>query len=212
VDGYDTASGKLLWSHEGISGNTIPSATLADECVFVGAGVGRGASSGESAAASNCCLRITPESETGYELLWKAENAVCSYMSPMVHAGCVYYVNSVGVLYCLDAATGKEHYARRIDSPCWAQPIGVGDRVYLFGKNGVTTVIKSGATFEKLASNSLWKGETADAPASQEVAGKAGNGASRSVDQLDLVVYGVAAVDAGFFIRTGTNLMCVRGE
>jgi hypothetical protein len=85
---------------------------LAGDRVFVGAGAGRGDSSGEKAAASNCCLRIAPERESGYELLWKAENAVCSYMSPMAHAGGVYYVNSVGVLYRLDDATGREDYAR----------------------------------------------------------------------------------------------------
>lgn len=214
VDGYDAASGKLLWSHAGISGNTVPSPTVVDDRVFVGAGAGRGDARSETASASNCCLRIAPDNPQGYELLWKAENAVCNFSSPLVHRDCVYYVNNVGVLYCLDAGTGREHYARRIDGSCWAQPIGAGDRVYFFGKNGVTTVVRAGPRFEKLASNTLL------APEAKEAASGAGASTPRepaeprrgNIDDMAPTVYGVAAVDATFFVRLGTRLVCIRAE
>ena len=216
VDGYDAQTGRRLWSCEGISGNTIPSATVVGDRVYVGAGVGRG-ESGESAAASNCCLRIAPETAEGYEVLWKAENAVCSYMSPLVHRGCVYYVNSVGVVYCLDAETGQEHYAKRLGGACWAQPIGAGNRVYFFEKNGQTIVLRAGAEFEKLATN-RWEAPFAapEAPASpaEKPAGEhaESSGGAGGYPQEGPVVYGAAAVDGAIFIRLGERLVCVCGE
>ena len=39
VDGYDAQTGTLLWSHEGLAGNSISSVTAQGEMVFVGAGV-----------------------------------------------------------------------------------------------------------------------------------------------------------------------------
>jgi outer membrane protein assembly factor BamB len=60
VDGYDAQTGKLLWSHTGLSGNGIPSVTVQGDRVYVGASFGQQEKNGEAIAASNCCLRITP--------------------------------------------------------------------------------------------------------------------------------------------------------
>ncbi|MDA1013773.1 MAG: PQQ-binding-like beta-propeller repeat protein [Planctomycetota bacterium] len=108
VDGYDAATGKALWSHTGVSGNLIPSASASGDRIFVGAAVSRTDPDARSAAASNCCLQITPDSPAGYRLLWQADKAVCDYTSPLAYRGHVYYINKVGVVYCLDAATGQQ--------------------------------------------------------------------------------------------------------
>jgi hypothetical protein len=217
VDAYDAATGKLIWSHAGLSGNTIPSATIAGDRIFVGASVGRRDTNAVSAAASNCCLRVTPDLPAGYELCWKAEKAVCNYSSPLVHRGHVYFVNSVGVCYCLDAATGEQRFAERIDSACWSQPIAAGDHIYFFGKNGVTTVIASGPEFKKLATNRLWDADNPPLPdpsliAKPESASSATGSARFQGDEyLDPLVYGVAAADGAFFVRIGTRLYRIAG-
>lgn len=216
VDGYDANTGQELWSHEGLGGNLIPSATVQGDRVYVGASIARDDSNAQSAAASNCCLRIAPGEGPGYELLWGAEKAVCDYASPLVHRGCVYYVNKVGVLYCLEAATGRQCYVQRIGNPCWAQPIATGDHVYFFGKHGVATVIRAGSTFELLASNRLWSEEAPPRPdRSYEYEPQDENDPrprQPSQEYLDPIVYAVAAVDDAFFVRLGTHLYRIGGR
>jgi len=209
VDGYDAVTGKRLWSHEGISGNVIPSATIGGDLVFVGASVSRRKPDAESAAASNRCLQIRPGSKSGYRLVWKAKKAISYYVSPLVHRGLVYYVNRGGAMYCLDAKTGKQVYARRIAGTCWAQPIAAGDRIFFFGRDGVTTVIKAGPRFEKVADNRLWPPEAA-APPSKASKTKPAEKPSGPSYASGPIVYGVAAVDGAFFVRTGTKLYCLR--
>ena len=70
-------------------------------------------------------------------------------------------MNRVGVVYCFDATDGKEVYTSRIKESCWATPVGLGDHIYFFGKNGITTVLQAGNEFKVVAENELW---TEDAP------------------------------------------------
>jgi hypothetical protein len=89
-------------------------------------------------------------------VLWKTDEAMPSFNSPMVHAGYAYWVNRVGVVYCFDQKTGEKCYTNRTNGVCWATPVGLGDRIYIFGKDGKTTVIATGPEFKVLAENQLW--------------------------------------------------------
>lgn len=203
VQGYDAADGNLLWSMDGISGNTVPSASLAGNRLLIGARNGPRKGDAAPAAQSNRCLQfVEKESNPSYEVLWNAEKATSSYASPLAHRGCAYFINSAGVVFCLDMNTGEQHYAKRIDGVCWASPLGVGDYVYFFTKEGITTVIKAGPEFEKVASNRLWDEEISTESAEQPA----------GPEDSDAIVYGVAAVDAGLIIRTGKKLYCVSGS
>lgn len=217
VDGYDVQAGKQIWSYDQISGNTVPSATVNGDRVYVGASQRRGSSNGASAAASNCCLQITPGRAPGYRVVWKAKNAVCSFASPLAHRGYVYYVNRVGAVYCLDAATGEQKYLKRIGGSCWAQPIGAGDFVYFFIRDGRTAVLKTGASFQQVALNNLWSKEappavqtSADSQAAQKksTAPKKRSGSRRgsSYGSMDPVVYAAVAVNNAFYVRLGSRL------
>jgi outer membrane protein assembly factor BamB len=130
-------------------------------------------------------------------------------------------VTKAGVVHCLDLKTGAEHYAERLSGPCWATPVAAGDRVYFFGKDGVTDVLAAGPKVARLATNRLWSAAALRArnaaavkrPDSQfPPLPSAGREQMEGMlrDAVGEVVYGVAAVDRTFFIRTGTDLYCVR--
>lgn len=216
VDGYDANTGEQLWSHSGLSGNLIPSASVSGTRVFVGAAVSRTDPNARSAAASNCCLQLTPGKDPGYRLLWQADKAVTHYVSPLMHAKHVYYLNKVGVVYCLDAETGKQRYAHRIGHLGWAQPIALGDRVYFFGKDGVTNVIASGPKFELLATNQLWN--PSDSPQSgrsfeyEPQSEEDTRPRQAAQEYLDPIVYAAVVADGAFVIRLGTHLYYVNGS
>lgn len=216
VCGFDGKTGKLLWTLGGVSGNTIPSATVAGDLVLFGAGLGRGEKGdSETAAKSNGCLKLVEkEGEAGYEVCWNAKRGLSHYATPLAHQGHAYFINQVGVVYCLDLRTGAERYAERTAGPCWASPVGAGERVYFFGKDGVTTVLKAGPKFEVVATNRLWAVEKASTnkPPKSDSEEKKPEGKEPSAEYLDPIVYGVAAIDGTFFIRTGRALYCVRAK
>lgn len=161
VAGYDARTGARRWELTGIGGNSIPSPTVSGDRVFVGASISDFDTSA-NAARSNLCLRITPDRSPGYQVLWRAEKAIAYYASPLIHRGCAYYLNRAGVVYCLDATTGRRHYVKRLGVPCWATPVAAGDHIYFFGKNGTTKVIRSGPRYQQVAGNQLW--DPADPP------------------------------------------------
>lgn len=195
VAGYAMTDGKKLWEIDGLQGNTLPSATPAPGGIVVGAGLGQRGGDAEKSAQSNTFVKMTDDGKA--ERGWKASKAVTSYMSPLVYEGHVYLVNTVGVLFCLDVKTGEEKYAQRIDGPSWATPIAADGRIYFFGRNGTTTVVKAGPKFEKVASHKLWE------PASKKDETKT---EGRGEMSLDPIIYGVAADNTAFYVRTGTKL------
>jgi outer membrane protein assembly factor BamB len=171
VEAYDGGSGQRLWNVDGLSGNTVPSATAIGEWVFIGS----------QEVASNLAINLASGEP---QVAWRSDEASCNFMSPLFHDGLVYLVNRSGVAFCVDGNTGKQLWKHRLSDTCWASPLGAGDRVYFFAKDGQTVVARAGERFEQLAENRL-----------------AVEGDSR--------VYGYAAVDGAIVLRTGTRLICV---
>ena len=163
VSGYSVVDGKQLWSVDGISGNSVPSPTAAGPYLYVGARIPEFGSA-EEASQSNLCLCLDSPENSQNEVLWRAKKAVCDYASPVIHGDCVYYLNNVGVLYCVDSLTGETQYTERLGTTCWATPVAAGENVYFFGKDGKTVVIKSGPVFSKVATNLLWDPRNAPVP------------------------------------------------
>ena len=77
--------------------------------------------------------------------------------------------------------------------------MGIGDRIYFFGKNGDTTVISAGPEFKELATNRLWKAEPKPKPQAEGAPAQEGR-----------TQYGVAVIDGSLLVRTGDILYCVR--
>lgn len=178
VDGYAVNDGQLLWTFEDIGGNTATTPRLFNaNTILIGASAGMHGERMESAQKSNLALRIEKGAD-GFQarVLWKADKALASFASPVVHQDHAYWVTSAGIVYCFDAKTGERCYTNRIKQSCWATPLGVGDRIYLFGKDGVTTVLAAGPEFRILAENVLFEG----APTPPRHGGHDGSGAAPS--------------------------------
>jgi outer membrane protein assembly factor BamB len=87
---------------------------------------------------------------------WRKPSNTPDVPSPLVHDGLVYLCGESGTLTCLDAKTGKEHYAQRIYSNRYrASPVYADGKVYLTARNGTVTVVQAGPTFTPLATNRL---------------------------------------------------------
>jgi len=212
VDSYDVASGERLWTFDDVGGNTAATPLgFGDGRFLVGASPGREGQNADGARKSNLAMTATfADGKWTPSVAWRNEQAMPSFGSPVVHRGCAYWVNRTGVVHCLDAATGKAHYTQRTKQSIWATPLGVGDRVYLFGKDGQTTVLAAGPEFKVLAENLLW--DPASLKVDEGAASKEDSEERRRAAAMFAgpVQYGVAAVNGHLLIRTGAALYCVR--
>ena len=77
--------------------------------------------------------------------------------SPLIHGGQVYLCREIGLLICLDAASGKELYQKRIHNSRYrASPVYADGKIYLTARDdGTFHVVKAGPTYELLATNVL---------------------------------------------------------
>jgi outer membrane protein assembly factor BamB len=214
VSGYDAESGKELWTIDGLGGNTVATPSQVDENrLIVGASPDRGGSNTDVAAKSNLMIEVTAQGRSvNAEVVWCTEKAMASFASPLAYRGIGYWINRAGIVFAVDLSNGKELFAQRIDQAPWATPIGVEDRVYFFGKDGVTTVIRAGEKFEKIASNTLWNPE--DAAADEAAAEREETAERRAAAAMfsGPIQYGVAVANDAFIIRTGNRLYRVANK
>lgn len=212
ADGYDAATGKLLWTLDGLGGNTANTPVPFGPGRFLcGASPGQRGEYASTSPKTNIAVEVKRDAEGGWspEVLWTAERATSSFGSPIVHAGHAYYVNSSGIVTCFDAATGERRYAERLPETIWATPLGIGDRVYFFGKDGLTTVLAAGPEHRELAQNSLWE----EAPAPEDEGEVDEETARRREAEARFggpIQYGYACAAGNLLIRTGKKLYCVR--
>ena len=77
--------------------------------------------------------------------------------TPVTDGTYVYIVNDRGIMFCLEARTGKEIYGRhRLRSGTYsASPVLADGRIYIISEDGVTSVVKAGPTFELVAENEV---------------------------------------------------------
>ena len=189
LSGYNPQNGEQLWNLEGLEGNSVPSPCALGDFVFTGARIPEFGSA-DQAAKSNLCVRITGDPKQPYELCWRAAKDVSDYASPVVAGEQVYFLNKVGVLYCVDAMSGETIYQQRLRAECWATPIVSSAGVYFFAKDGTTRIVRHGREFEILASNQLWDPMHPPAPEVYKEAASRGHGhgaASHSAKPADKV-------------------------
>jgi outer membrane protein assembly factor BamB len=147
IDAYDPATGQLLW-HAGSERQTpIPSAVFQDGRIFLTRGY-----------RNSDVLAIRPGGRgdvTATHVDWTAPNGG-SYVPSLVHYdGLIYLTNEIGIVSCLDAATGERVWRHRLGAVFFASPVAGDGKVYFVGETGETFVLKAGRTPELLATNDL---------------------------------------------------------
>jgi len=138
---------------------------------------------------------------------WKAPEAAPGMPSPLAVSGCVYVLNG-NVLYCLDAATGKEHYKKRLPGfrTVVASPISCADRILILDEAGHALVLQAGPKFQILGQPRLedrfWASPAAQkSPPSPPILFGHGGGPLR-LQQFSQVVMRIAGV-RGDILRIG---------
>jgi len=172
---YDPATGRELWKVPyGRTGFSIsPRPVVGHGMIFM-----------STAFMKPEILAVKYEGVPQPEIAWRYNKGAPNIPSPLLVGDELYFVNDGGFLTCLDAKTGAEHYRERLGGNYNSSPLFGDGKIYTSNREGLTTVIKPGKTFEAIAKNQL-TGQFFATP---------------------------AAVGGSLFIRTDTGLYRIKGD
>ena len=150
VTGHDPATGKELWRADGLNPNNegsyriIASPVVHGDVIYV-----------PSRERPMLALKAGGRGDvTRTHVLW-------SFMSgpdvptPVTDGTYLYVINDRGIMWCLDAKTGKEVYERQRMRPATysGSPVLADGKIYITNEDGVTSVVQAGPKFAVLAEN-----------------------------------------------------------
>jgi outer membrane protein assembly factor BamB len=205
IAAYDIDTGELLAEFTDVGGNSVATPVDLGSGRFLMASLVRPADGpSRGALTSNMLLRLeSNEGALRFRRLWVAEDARGSFASPILHREECYFVNPQGVLYCVDAGTGEQRYAKRLPcGGCWATPIACNDRVYFFGRDGQTTILRAGSKYEILVEENFLKPEFAEEHVDTDQSPALARNSRPSL-------YAVVAMPKGLLFRFGSHLFMV---
>ena len=148
---YDPRTGREIWKvrHRGYSSSVSP--VFGNGLVLAATGYG-----------ATEIVAIRPDGTgdvTDTHVAWRfGGKDVPTTPSPIVVDDLLIMISNRGAVTCLEIETGKTVWRERIGGNHLASSVCDGDRVYFFGVNGKTVVIRAGRNFEKLAENRLDSG------------------------------------------------------
>ena len=88
--------------------------------------------------------------------VWSFDNGP-DVPTPVTDGTYFYTVNDRGIVYCLDAKSGRTLYGpQRIKPGTYsASPVLADGHIYITSEDGITTVFKAGPKFEQVAENAV---------------------------------------------------------
>jgi outer membrane protein assembly factor BamB len=143
LKGYDSASGKELWSFRGLHMQCIPTPVVHRGRLFL--------CSGED--FTSLCFR--PEAGKP-RLAWKAPSKGANVPSPVCLGDHYYFVEDAGWANCLRADSGERVWRERLGGSKYsASPVAADGKLYLTSEDGDVFVVKAGASYAPLATNHI---------------------------------------------------------
>lgn len=92
---------------------------------------------------------------TNSNVLWKASQGVPTRSSPTLVGDRILMVSDAGVASCLDAASGKAIFQRRLEGEFSSSPLVADGKFYVSNHDGQTFVLSADDKLELLATNKL---------------------------------------------------------
>jgi len=150
VVAYDPSDGKEIWRFRYADGySVVPRPLFHDGKIYVCSGFNR---------AVLFAIKADGQGDvTDTHLVWNDDKAVPKESSPIIVDDLIYLNDDKGVLSCFVAATGEELYRERLEGQGGysASPVYAGGHLFFHNGGGITTVVKPGRSFTKVAENSL---------------------------------------------------------
>lgn len=157
---YDLATGKVLWEMAA-SGRCSASPVAVGDLLFVNSGDRLTGQRGLMAAikpGGSGDISLLGDAASSDHVAWAIDLTGHRVASPVVAGGCLYLLEQqAGILRCLDAQTGKQHYRQRLPEATGltASPWVKDDKVFCLDQSGQTFVLQAGPEYKLLGTNNL---------------------------------------------------------
>lgn len=151
---YDPETGKEVWRIVQGEDSTIAMPTQGDGIIYFYVSFETN-HEGEKFAE---LMAVDPRGEGDIgetHVLWRITTPILQLLTPLVLDGLLYTIDSKGMMYCLDAATGKTVWSKKMKGKFHSSPVYADGYVYFSSIRGDTYVIRDGREMDFIAENSL---------------------------------------------------------
>ena len=160
IRAYQPDSGELIWEMEA-SGRCATTPVSDEEMLYVGSITRMTGSSGlltAIRAGAGGDISLKGKETANSSVAWSVPRAAPPIASPLLYEGCLYVLSQHGgVVRCLDAKTGKQHYRQRLPRAAGftSSPWASDGKVFCLDEQGQTFVLAAGPEFQVVATNKL---------------------------------------------------------
>jgi outer membrane protein assembly factor BamB len=162
ISSHDLKTGAELWSAPVMKARPVGSPVLAAGMILANCGEGQ-----DGKGASNSVVAIHPGAADAKtpEVVWSIGKGTSPYVTTILPVGDMAILwSDGGIVSCVDAATGKPHWQKRVGGVFYGSPVHVGDRIYCVSTEGDVVVLAASPEYQLLARNPLGE-ETSATPA-----------------------------------------------
>jgi len=148
VAAYDLKSGREIWWMPYVGFSQVARPSYGNGLFYV---------VGSVAQDKFCVFAVSPGEGKleGDQVVWQCSKGIAHVPSPILVGQELFVIDNGGVATCLNALSGEEHWRERLGGNHDASPIEVRGRIYYLNRDGKTTVLAAGRTYETLATNQL---------------------------------------------------------
>ena len=126
VAGYDTESGKELWSVDCMMGEVGPSPAYGGGLIF----------------AANEYAKLVAIDPSKNAKVWESDEYMPEVASPVTANGLLFIATSYGVLACYDAKTGQKNWVKEEGPGYYSSPVIADNKLYTFDTSGKMRVFE----------------------------------------------------------------------
>jgi len=147
VTSYDPATGDEIWRFRWSAERVANSVAFDDERVYATC---------NHPDAETVCIKADGSGDvTHSHLVWSQPKLGSEGPSPLCHAGLLYVMADEGLLSCIDAATGKVEWRKRLVGDFSASPIIAGEFLICSSESGNVYIVKTGVVSDLVAEHTL---------------------------------------------------------
>ena len=150
IMGLDALTGKIIWRTPLFSVRTCGSPVLGDGLIFAAEGDG---------GRGKTLLAVRPGGAGDVHvshLAWTRDRSLPYVPTPIAHEGRLYLWNDNGIVCALDARTGRELWAERVEGADYsASPIVVDGKLLCVSRAGDILTLAAAAAFRRLGHTTL---------------------------------------------------------
>jgi outer membrane protein assembly factor BamB len=147
IQGFDPATGTLLWTVYSQGEGVTPSFAFSDQLIFT--------SSGFEKTTLRTVRTGGSGDVTATHVAWEQRKGTPTQPSLLYVAPYLYSITDGGIAHCFDSKTGDIVYAERVGGNHSSSPVFADGRIYFLSETGETTVIHAGPKFEIVARNAI---------------------------------------------------------